>query len=529
VSSAATHGSASVDGSGKWTYTVSDTDAVDALAAGEQLSDSFTVKVDDGHDGTATQVVNIDITGTNDDPFITSAAQSGIVSEGDPLHGANMSATGQVTFSDVDLSDTHTLSVSSNPAYGTASVNDAGNWSYTVADAGAVDALAVGQHLTDHFRVQVDDHHGGFATQAVSIDILGTNDAPVITSGGGGGSANVSVPENSTNVTNVDADDPDTGALLTYQILQTLGTDFAAFEIDSSSGVLKFAPDFEKTPGNTYVVDVQVKDDAGATDTQSIAVTLTGSHAVIANDDIVLTNLPQGADILIPASALLANDTGAPSFPLHVESAANAENNDVVSLSSGDVTYVDNAPLNGSFDYTASDGQVESAFAHVTVVTQTQVGVVQGTAESEILIAGGDDDFLQGFEGNDFLSGGAGNDSLFGDAGCDTLVGGAGDDFLSGDGGSDTFDYNALSDAGTAGDLIFDFQQGTDHLDLRDLMSSIGAPHDNTAAFDNGYVRFTNGSGTALVEVDSNGGSDSFVTLATVVTDAPLTQADFIL
>jgi Ca2+-binding RTX toxin-like protein len=154
---------------------------------------------------------------------------------------------------------------------------------------------------------------------------------------------------------------------------------------------------------------------------------------------------------------------------------------------------------------------------------------VQGTAESEILIAGGDDDFLQGFEGNDFLSGGAGNDRLLGDAGCDTLVGGAGDDFLSGDGGSDTFDYNALSDAGTAGDLIFDFQQGTDHLDLRDLMSSIGAPHDNTAAFDNGYVRFTNGSGTALVEVDSNGGSDSFVTLATVVTDAPLTQADFIL
>src|SRR2546430_14229239 len=91
-----------------------------------------------------------------------------------------MSASGQVTFSDVDASDTHSYSVSAAAAHGAASVDAGGNWSYTVADSGAVDALAAGEHLADSFTVKVADNHGGFATQVVTIDIVGTNDAPVL-------------------------------------------------------------------------------------------------------------------------------------------------------------------------------------------------------------------------------------------------------------------------------------------------------------------------------------------------------------
>ena len=43
-----------------------------------------------------------------------------------------------------------------------------GTWHYTVSDSGAVDALAVGEHLADSFTVQVDDHNGGLATQVVT-------------------------------------------------------------------------------------------------------------------------------------------------------------------------------------------------------------------------------------------------------------------------------------------------------------------------------------------------------------------------
>src|SRR5215831_5850120 len=183
VSAAAAYGTASVDADGTWHYAVSDSGAVNALAAGEHLADSFTVQVDDHHGGLASQVVNITITGTNDAPVITSGAQSGAVSEGDGQPLPSMSASGQVTFSDADTSDTHSLTVSAAAAYGTASVDADGTWHYTVSDSGAVNALAAGEHLADSFTVQVDDHHGGLASQVVNITITGTNDAPVITSG----------------------------------------------------------------------------------------------------------------------------------------------------------------------------------------------------------------------------------------------------------------------------------------------------------------------------------------------------------
>ena len=195
VSVAASHGTASFDADGTWHYTVSDSGAVDALAAGEHLADSFTVQVDDGQGGLAIQTVSIDIVGTNDAPVITSGAQSGNVSKGDD--GSNQSATGQVTFTDIDLSDSHSLSVSVAASHGTASVDADGTWHYTVSDSGAVDALAAGEHLADSFTVQVDDGQGGLATQTVSIDIVGTNDAPVITSGAQSG--NVSEGDDGSN------------------------------------------------------------------------------------------------------------------------------------------------------------------------------------------------------------------------------------------------------------------------------------------------------------------------------------------
>jgi len=93
-----------------------------------------------------------------------------------------MTTTGKVTFTDVDTTDTHILSVSSAAAYGTATIDQDGTWNYTTIDASKVDQLAVGEQLSDGFTVKVDDRHGGSATQVVTITITGTNDNPVITS-----------------------------------------------------------------------------------------------------------------------------------------------------------------------------------------------------------------------------------------------------------------------------------------------------------------------------------------------------------
>ncbi|HVI87006.1 MAG TPA: VCBS domain-containing protein, partial [Dongiaceae bacterium] len=168
-----------VTGSVDWHFTVTD-GVLDHLAEGQTLTQKYDVTVSDGHGGVVTQVVNITIHGTNDAPVITSAAQGGDVSEGDGQPVSSMSASGKVTYTDVDTSDSHTLSVSIAAAHGTATVDPDGTWHYTVSDSGAVDALGVNDSLPDSFTVQVDDGHGGIVTQVVNITIHGTNDAPVV-------------------------------------------------------------------------------------------------------------------------------------------------------------------------------------------------------------------------------------------------------------------------------------------------------------------------------------------------------------
>ena len=103
------------------------------------------------------------------------------------------------------------------------------------------------------------------------------NEAPTITSNGGGASASVSIQENTTAVTTVVATDADS-ASMTYSI--SGGADAAKFTINATTGALAFvaAPNFE-TPtdaGGNNVYDAQVRaSDGSLTDTQNIAVTVT--------------------------------------------------------------------------------------------------------------------------------------------------------------------------------------------------------------------------------------------------------------
>ncbi len=125
--------------------------------------------------------------------------------------------------------------------------------------------------------------------KAFTITVTNVNEAPVITSNGGGTTASVSVPENTTAVTTVTATDPDAGTTLTYSI--SGGADATKFTINSATGVLTFvsAPNFEsKTDANSdgvYEVTVSVSDGA-LSDTQSISVTVTNvNEAPVAIND----------------------------------------------------------------------------------------------------------------------------------------------------------------------------------------------------------------------------------------------------
>jgi Ca2+-binding RTX toxin-like protein len=119
------------------------------------------------------------------------------------------------------------------------------------------------------------------------------------------------------------------------------------------------------------------------------------------------------------------------------------------------------------------------------------------------------------------LIGGAGNDVLIGGAGNDMLSGGGGSDTLTGGLGNDTFDFNLIADRGNSGDVIRDFSKigsnGVDVLNLHDLLLTFGGAN-SANAFSAGYLRFDTSSGTnTIVQVDTNGGGDSYVPLATLV------------
>ena len=114
-------------GSDAWTFSAQD-NSFDYLAAGETLTLTYAVQVDDGHGGVVSQPVTITVTGTNDTPVITSGTQTGAITERSNESQPNPTgstaldtATGAVTFTDADLSDHHTATVTGVVASGTTS------------------------------------------------------------------------------------------------------------------------------------------------------------------------------------------------------------------------------------------------------------------------------------------------------------------------------------------------------------------------------------------------------------------------
>jgi serralysin len=102
--------------------------------------------------------------------------------------------------------------------------------------------------------------------------------------------------------------------------------------------------------------------------------------------------------------------------------------------------------------------------------------------------------------------GGSGNDTLIGNDAANRLEGGAGTDSLTGGGGADTFLFTTLGDSavGSARDVITDFEQGSDKIDLSALgaTSFIGSGAFTGTA---GEVRSASFAGATIVELDGNG------------------------
>ncbi|MCU1382254.1 MAG: calcium-binding protein, partial [Acidobacteria bacterium] len=300
---------------------------------------------------------------------------------------------------------------------------------------------------------------GAIGTHDVSVTLSSAtgNHAPMITSNGGGATAAVSIAENTTAVTTVAASDLDAGQTITYAIAG--GADATKFSINELTGSIVFlsAPDFEAPSdvdmNNIYDVVVSAHDSAGASDTQTISVTITnvggvtlvgtsGANTLTGTSEAdSLTGLA-GNDTLV---GLGGNDTlaGGPDD----DQLDGGAGNDILLYTAGFDTF-DGGVGNDTADFSGFGSAVwiELLRGGAQALTKDQTTLTGSGAwrnlgvltEIENIVGTAQADKLFGSGADNTLSGGAGNDILFYNEGFDTLDGGT---------GTDTADFSSFRSA----------------------------------------------------------------------------------
>ncbi|MBI1205753.1 MAG: hypothetical protein GC191_00535 [Azospirillum sp.] len=192
---AGAYGALTVTADGGFSYTVDDANAaVQALAAGASLSETFGYTVSDGN-LTDSGVLTVTITGANDAPVATDDAAGATEAGGTANGSPGSAATGNLLSNDSDVDSGAQLTVAGISfgaaagtvgtalagAYGALTVTADGGFSYTVDDANAaVQALAAGASLSETFGYTVSD--GNLTDRGVlTVTITGANDAPTLT------------------------------------------------------------------------------------------------------------------------------------------------------------------------------------------------------------------------------------------------------------------------------------------------------------------------------------------------------------
>lgn len=152
-----------------------DASGADSLSAGESIWQSFSVSVDDGHGGSDTATLTVNVTGVNDDP--TAGDDTAATDEATAVSGSLFGND-----SDVDRLDSiHVSAINGDEAaVGTTVTLDSGalvvvgaDGSYSYDPNGAFDALDAGQTATDSFVYQIADGNGGFADATMSVTVTG--------------------------------------------------------------------------------------------------------------------------------------------------------------------------------------------------------------------------------------------------------------------------------------------------------------------------------------------------------------------
>ena len=373
-------------------------------------------------------------------------------------------------------------------------------------------------------------------SQAIAVTVGNLNDnAPVISSGGGGATAAVSVVENGTAVTTVTASDADAGATLTYEIVG--GADAALFDLNATSGLLTFktAPDFEAPQdvgiNNVYDVIVKASDDGTiGSDTQALAITVTNvnglnyqgtaaANIVSATPEDDTLNGAGGNDTLsgLVGADTLSGGAGADvlngglgnDFYLYASTAQAAAGENIVEASGGGIDTLHTTAtaslvgltVNGSADLEGADTDEgieqiliqagttatfsgaqlsgndiavnEFAAGTTKLVINVASGATSSFASLTFAAVAGGDAFDNGTD-TITINGAAGVETITGTNFADTLSGGAGADVLNGGLGNDFYLYASTAQAAAGENIVEVSGGGIDTLQTTATASLIG-------------------------------------------------------
>lgn len=401
------------DGVISWIYSVPAA-AVEYLAEGQPKVESFVVTLDDGNGGTVDRTVEVTITGTNDGPVVTSSDLSSPVTEMLTPVG-DLTSNGNIYFNDVDINNSHSISsitpsadvlgdltssVSTQTTGGTGGII---SWGYSVP-AENVEYLAKDETKLESFVVALDDGNGGTIDLTVEVTLVGTNDAPEI-SIAAGNSASETVLETNVGLTaagTLTATDADTSDVVTASVLSVASAGNISPSADNAAllSMLSVTPAVlsgtESTGSLTWNFDsvgeafdylavgenleltytIEVLDDNGSSDTQTVTVTITGTNdGPVAVLDVSETDADTGITIDV-----LANDTDIDGDVLIISSAA-SDGGGLVQITDNQLQF----DPNGDFSHLAK-GELEDVTltysiddGHGGTATATATITIEGT------------------------------------------------------------------------------------------------------------------------------------------------------
>src|SRR6266567_6180387 len=145
-----------------------------ALNAGEYLSDTFTYAIRMANGTLSWTTATVQFAGANDAAVISGVDTGSVLEAASPSHPP---ATGQLFVTDVDSAASFLVQSNVGKHYGTFSIAANGAWIYTLDDANsAVNALNVGGILHDLVTVTTADG----TTHVIDVTINGANDGAII-------------------------------------------------------------------------------------------------------------------------------------------------------------------------------------------------------------------------------------------------------------------------------------------------------------------------------------------------------------